>query len=452
VTGGDPAVAADHGVCAVPDGVSHDPNPMIGARGRGEAAESGGAAVTGRGDLVVRRIGRLLPMRGPVVADAALVARGGRVVWAGPERELPSDATGPELDAGGAAVLPGFVDCHTHLVWAGVRRAEFTARLAGERYTGGGIAATVAATRAASYDELRALTTRRLLAAQRRGTTTIEIKSGYGLTPEEECRLLDIAADAAGGSATRVTTTYLGAHVVPPDRDRAGYVAEVIATLAAAKAHGAQWCDVFCDEGAFTVGEARRILTAARAAGLGLRMHADQVARIGATELAAELGCASADHLDRVDETGAAALAAAGTVAVLVPTATLTMRTGEWGHYGVLRDAGATVALATDCNPGTSWCESIPYVVQLACLALGMSVDAAFRAVTLHAAQALGRSDVGHLAPGAYADLVVLEAEHEADAVAHLGADDVRSVVVGGEPQVPGSDQSSRASSASTST
>lgn len=384
-------------------------------------------------DLVVRRIGRLLTMAGPVVEDAAVVVSDGRVSWTGPDRALPAGlGERPELDVHGRAVLPGFVDSHTHLVWAGSRRAEFVARLAGEPYTGGGIATTVAATRAASYDDLLALATERLRAAATAGTTTIEVKSGYGLTPGDECRLLDVVAAAGQAVRARVSATYLGAHVVPPDADRGAYVDEVVATLPAARAHGAEWCDVFCDEGAFTVEEARRILSAAREHGLGLRVHAEQLARTGAAELAAELACASADHLEKIDAAGAAALARAGVVATLVPVVSLYSRSGDWGHARVLHDAGCTLAIATDCNPGTAWCESMPYAVQLACLAMGLPVDEAWRAATTGGAQALRRRDVGHLGVGARGDLVVLAAGHEADAVAHLGAPVVTATVVGG--------------------
>lgn len=385
------------------------------------------------GDLLVRGIGRLCPMTGPPIAAAAVLIRAGRVRWLGPEAELPGGLGDlPELAAGGAAVVPGFVDCHTHLVWAGDRRAEFTARLAGAPYTGGGIATTVAATRAASTEQLGALAAERAAAARRDGTTTLEIKTGYGLAAAEELRLLAVIGALAETGPQRIEPTYLGAHAVPAGRDRSDYLAEVVETLPAARAAGARWCDVFCDDGAFDLAETRRILTAARAAGLGLRVHADQLARIGGVPLAAELGCASADHLDRIDERGARALAAAGTVAVLVPTATLTMRTGDWHQAATLRAAGAAVALATDCNPGTSWCESIPYVIQLGCLALGLSVEEALAAVTTVAARALGRTDIGRLAAGAHGDLAVLDAAHEADLVAHLGARAVRRTVIGG--------------------
>ena len=317
--------------------------------------------------------------------------------------------------------MPGFVDAHTHLLFAGVRRAEFVARLAGTTYDGGGIRTTVEATAAATDDELLDLAGGRVAAALAHGTTTMEVKSGYGLTVESELRLLGLVGELARRTPVRLEATYLGAHVVPAGRDRDDYVAEVVATLPLAAEAGARWADVFCDRGVFTVDEARRILTAAREHGLGLRLHAEEIARTGAAALAAELGCASADHLEHVSAEDARAMAAAGVVGVLLPTVTLSLRSQAWGHAAVLREAGVELALATDCNPGTSWCESMPYAIQLGCLAMGLSVDEAFRAATLGAAHSLRRDDVGHLAVGAHGDLAVLDAEHEADVVAHLG-------------------------------
>ena len=387
-------------------------------------------------NLTVRGIGRLLTMVADPVPDAAVVVRDGRVAWTGPERELSADAPDQVLDAGGAAVTPGFVDAHTHLVFAGVRRGEFVARLAGTTYDGGGIRTTVAATAAASDDELLDLALARATAALGHGTTTMEVKSGYGLSPGAELRLLRLVGELAGRTPVRVEATYLGAHVVPAGRERAEYVAEVLDTLPAAAAAGARWCDVFCDQGVFTVDEARQILLAAREQGMGLRLHAEEIARTGAAGLAAELGCASADHLEHVRAADAAAMAGAGVVAVLLPTVTLSLRSQAWGHAAVLRDAGVELALATDCNPGTSWCESMPYAMQLACLAMGLSVEEALRAATLGAAHSLRRDDVGHLGVGAHGDLAVLAAEHEADLVAHLGGRAVTATVVGGVPHV----------------
>jgi imidazolonepropionase len=393
------------------------------------------AAASASADLTVRGIGRLLTMTGDPLADAAVVVRAGRVEWTGPESELPGGAPEAELDAGGACVVPGFVDAHTHLVFAGVRRGEFVARLAGTTYDGGGIRTTVEATAAASDDELLDLAAGRAAAALRHGTTTMEVKTGYGLSAEAELRLLRLIERLSGRTPVRLHATYLGAHVVPAGRDREEYVAEVLDTLPAAVAAGARWCDVFCDQGVFTVDEARRILTAARDQGMGLRLHAEEIARTGAAGLAAELGCASADHLEHVNDEDARAMAAAGVVGVLLPTVTLSLRSQAWGHAAVLREAGVELALATDCNPGTSWCESMPYAIQLACLAMGLSVDEAFRAATLGAAHSLRLADVGHLGRGAHGDLAVLAAEHEADLVAHLGGPAVTATVVGGIPQ-----------------
>lgn len=385
-------------------------------------------------DLLVRDIGRLLTMVGEPIAEAAVVIREGVVVWVGAERDLlPSVDELPELDAAGACVLPGFVDSHTHAVWAGTRREEFVARLAGERYDGGGIATTVGATRAAAYDELVELAAGRLRAMRRDGTTTVEVKTGYALTPRGELRLLDVAQEAAAQAGVGVELTYLGAHTVPDGRDREEYLAEVVATIPDAAARGARWVDVFCDAVAFSLEETRRVLEAARAAGLGLRVHAEQTARTGGALLAAELGCASADHLEHVDAEAAAAMAAAGVVAVLVPVVSLATQSAAWEHARVLRAAGCTLALATDCNPGTAWCESMPYAIQLGCMAMGLSVDEAVRAATLGGAQALRRDDIGQLRPGSRGDLAVLGADHEADLVAHLGARPVRATVVGGK-------------------
>jgi imidazolonepropionase len=385
-------------------------------------------------DLVVRRIGRLTTWDRPRLADAALVVTGGHVEWIGADADLPAGlADRPELDAGGAAVIPGFVDCHTHAIWAGDRRSDFTARLDGTGYTPEGIASTVAATRAAADAELTASLCGRLERMRRNGATTVEVKSGYALTVPGELRLLDLAAAAGSYTAVDVTTTYLGAHVVPGDRDRAAYVDEVVATVPAAADHGARWCDVFCDEGAFTVDEARRILAAARTAGLGIRIHADQLANVGASALAAELGCASADHLDHVRPDDAKAMAAASVVGVLVPVASLYTRSGRWSHARVLRDAGVTLAVATDCNPGTSYCESMSYAAQLACLEMGLGADEVLRAATLGGATALRRTDVGHLAPGARADLLVLSTDHEVDVLARLGVPAVAATVAAGK-------------------
>jgi len=385
-------------------------------------------------DLLVRRAGRVITNAGPPVdGPAAVAVRGGVIAWIGPDARVPWTITdAPELNAGGACVVPGFVDPHTHALWAGSRREEFAARLAGERYDGGGIASTVAATTAASDDELVELAAGRLRAMAANGTTTVEVKTGYGLGLDAEVRLLRLLRRVADRVPIRVEPTLL-AHVVPAGANRAEHVEAFAAAMPEAARLGARWLDVFCDRGAYTVEEARRLLQAAAVAGLGGRLHAEQLSRTGAAELAAECGCASADHLEHVDAVGARAMAAAGVAGVLLPTATLSTG-GGWDSAGVLREAGVVLALGTDCNPGTSWCESLPYALQLAGPLLGLTVDEALRAATAGGAAALRRSDVGRLAPGVRGDLAVLAAEHEADLLAHLGAPAVSTTVVGGAP------------------
>ena len=312
-------------------------------------------------------------------------------------------------------------------------------RLAGEQYDGGGIATTVAATRAASDAELFDLALARGRRMIANGTTTVEIKTGYGLTPHDELRSLDVIARLGEQLPWQVEATYLGAHVVPDGRDRGEYVAEVINTIPEAASRGARWVDVFCDVGVFTLDETRSILEAASAAGLGTRLHAEEIGHTGAAGLAAELGCASADHLEHVTEADAAAMASAGVVGVLLPTVTLSLRTFAFGQYEVLRDAGVSLALSTDCNPGTSWCESMPYVVQLACLVYGMPVHDALWAATRGGADALRRPDVGRLDPGVRADLAILDVDHEADLIANLGGASCWRTIVGGDVWAPSS-------------
>lgn len=386
------------------------------------------------GDLLVRRAGRVVTNNGaPLEGPAAVSVRGGVIAWVGPDDRVPWTITdAPELDAGGACVLPGFVDPHTHALWAGSRRDEYAARLAGEPYDGGGIASTVAATTAATDDKLLDLAAARLWRMAANGTTTVEVKTGYGLDPDAELRLLGLVRRLADRVPLRVEPTLL-AHVVPAGADRDAHVRALTAALPAAATAGARWIDVFCDRGAFTVDEARTLLRAGAAAGLGGRLHAEQLSHTGAAALAAECGCASADHLEHVDEAGAKAMAAAGVTAVLLPTATLTTG-GSWDNARILRDAGVTLALGTDCNPGTSWCESVPYALQLAGPLLGLTVPEAVRAATTGGAAALRRPELGRLTLNAPGDLVLLEAEHEIDLLAHLGAPAVRTTIVGGVP------------------
>ncbi|MFJ4006794.1 imidazolonepropionase [Streptomyces sp. NPDC090023] len=338
-----------------------------------------------------------------LIQDAALVIDGERVVWAGESRKAP--ATDNRLDAGGKAVLPGFVDSHSHLVFAGDRTAEFNARMSGRAYSAGGIRTTVAATRAATDAELEANLARHLAEALRQGTTTMETKSGYGLTVEDESRALRLAA------AHTAEVTYLGAHIVAPElaEDPAAYVALVTGEMLDACAPHARWIDVFCEQGAFDSDQARAILTAGRAKGLHPRIHANQLSYGPGVQLAVELDAASADHCTHLTDADVDALASGGTVATLLPGAEFSTR-AEWPDARRLLDAGATVALSTDCNPGSSYTSSVPFCVALAVRDMGMTPDEAVWAATAGGAAALRRTDVGRLTPGSRADLVLLDA------------------------------------------
>ncbi|MET8160530.1 imidazolonepropionase [Sphaerisporangium sp. NPDC005289] len=362
--------------------------------------------------LVVDGIGSLVTNdpelgHGPlgVVEDAAIVVQDGRVAWAGPRTRIPEGAGGERYDAGGRAVIPGFVDSHAHLVFAGDRTAEFEARMSGRPYTAGGIRTTVAATRQASDDALRANVRRLVAEALRSGTTTIECKSGYGLTVADEARGLRLAAEHTD------EVTYLGAHVVPPEyaSDPDAYAALVAGEMLDACAPHARWIDVFCDRGAFDGDQTRAILTAGKQRGLVPRVHAGQLGRGPGVRIAVELGAASADHLTHLDDADVEALAGGDTVATLLPGAEFSTRS-PYPDARRLIDAGATVALAADCNPGSSYTTNIPFCVALAVRDMGMTPDEAVWAATMGGARALRRTDVGRLSPGARADIVVLDA------------------------------------------
>lgn len=375
--------------------------------------------------------------------DAAVVIRSGVVEWLGPDAGLPGGTEAPELDVGGAAVLPGWVDAHTHLVFAGQRAHEFAARMRGESYAdvlarGGGIMRTVLATRAAPSPDLVEAVVARVRRMQATGSTTLEVKTGYGLAPAEESRHLDVIREAAARVEATLVPTFLGAHVVPAEwrHDRAAYVACVTREMLPEAAGRAEFCDVFCDAGAFSVEEARAILDAALAAGLGVRMHAEQLAHSGGARLAAELGAASADHLGHADAADAAALAAAGTCAVLLPTADL-CTDKHYPDARMLRDAGVRIALATDCNPGTAASESMPLAVALGCLELGLTAEEALWAGTRGGAESLRRPGVGRLAPGTAGDLQVLDAETVFEVPYRVGTPLPTTVVIGGAP-LPG--------------
>jgi imidazolonepropionase len=339
--------------------------------------------------------------------DAALVVDDDIVLWVGRNGEAP-DAD-EMIDAQGRAVIPGFVDSHTHLVFAGERSDEFEARMAGLRYDGGGIMRTVSATREATREDLVEGTRRRVAELVAGGVTTIEIKSGYELTVDGERRLLEVA------STFTDDVTWLGAHVVPREyaADRDGYIELLMTTMLEECAPHAKWADVFCDRGAFSVDEARAILEAARAKGLGLRLHGNQLAHGGAIALAVDLDCASVDHCTFVEETDIDRLSGSATVATLLPGAEFSTRS-PYPSARRLLDADVTVALATDCNPGSSYVTSMGFIIAVAVREMNMTVDEALWATTKGGALALRCDEVGHLGIGARADFAILDAPRAA--------------------------------------
>jgi imidazolonepropionase len=376
--------------------------------------------------LLVTNIGELTT-HGPqgTVQHASLIVDESRVAWIGGESHQPP--TDARLDVEGRAVIPGFVDSHAHLVFAGSRAVEFAARMAGEPYTGGGIRTTVAATRAATDGALRAKVARLVAEAARQGTTTIEIKSGYGLTVEDEVRSLRIAAEFTP------ETTFLGAHVVPEGVEPDAYVRLVCGPMLAAARPHARWVDVFCERGAFDPEQSREVLRAGTAAGLGARIHANQLGPGEGIQIAVECGAASADHCTHLSGADVKALADSRTVATLLPGAEFSTRS-PYPDARALLDAGVTVALATDCNPGTSYTTSMPFCIALAVREMRMTPAEALWAATVGGARALRRDDVGHLSVGARADLTVLDAPSFLHLAYRPGVPLVHTVLRNGEP------------------
>lgn len=348
------------------------------------------------------------PDRLGLVRDAAVVIEGGHVAWIGPASGAPM--ADDQVDVGGRAVLPGFVDSHSHLVFAGDRGDEFAARMAGTPYDGGGIGVSVAATRAATDDELRSLVALRVAEMRAQGTTTVEIKSGYGLTIEDEARALRIAREFTS------ETTFLGAHVVPREyaEDRATYLELVTGPMLEAATPYARWVDVFCEPHsahAFTEDEARTVLLAGRRAGLELRVHGNQLGHGPGVQLAVELGAASVDHCTYLSASDVDALSSAAdtTVATLLPGVEFSTRS-PYPDAAALLAAGVSIALATDCNPGTCYSSSMPFVIALAVREMGLTPGEAVLAATTGSAKALRRNDIGRIVVGARADLTVLDA------------------------------------------
>ncbi|MDO9457800.1 imidazolonepropionase [Nocardioides sp.] len=359
------------------------------------------------------------------VVDAALVVDGDRVAWTGPAHLAPAADTA--VDVGGRAVLPGWVDSHSHLVFAGDRAAEFEARMTGTPYAAGGIRTTVAATRAATDEQLTAHVAALVGEMRRQGTTTVEIKSGYGLTVRDEARSLAVARQFTE------ETTFLGAHVVPADTDPGAYVDLVTGPMLEAAAPHARWIDVFCEEGAFDAGQARAVLAAGAAVGLRGRLHANQLTYGPGVRLAAELGLVAVDHCTYLADADVATLADSGTVATLLPGVEFSTRQ-PYPDARRLLDAGVRVAIASDCNPGSSFTSSIPFCVALAVREMGMTPAEAVHAATSGGAAALDRADVGRLVPGARADLLVLDAPSHRHLAYRPGVPLVTSTWLGGRP------------------
>ena len=369
------------------------------------------------------------PRRGPAQADAGVIANasvaalGGTIVFVGSASDcrhlVEPTPDARAIDASGCAIVPGFVDAHTHAVFAGDRRHELRRRLAGATYAeiaaeGGGILSTVDATRAATVDDLVAASRPRLDEMLRCGTTTCEIKSGYGLTVESELTMLRAIRALDATHPLDVVPTFMGAHEIPREHraSRDAYVRLVLEEMipAVAREGLAAWCDVFCETGVFTIEESRAILEAGRAAGLAPRLHADELASSGGAALAASLGARSADHLVHVTREDARAMAAAGTVATLLPTAAFYLKLGRYAPARVLIDEGVPVALATDLNPGGGLSPSMPFAIALACFGMGLTLEEAIVAATINAAWSLDRADgAGSLEPGRPLDAVVVE-------------------------------------------
>ena len=375
-----------------------------------------------------------------LIEGAAILVRDGRIAWVGPQAELPW-AEGPRMDLGGRLVTPGLIDCHTHAVHGGHRAREFEMRLGGASYeeiarAGGGIVSTVAATRAASLDDLLAQALPRLDQMLAEGVTLVEVKSGYGLDVEAELRMLRAARRLAEARPVRVRTSFLGAHAVPPEyRDRSdAYIEEqVLPALRAAQAEGlVDAVDGFCEGIAFSPAQIARVFDEARRLGLPVRLHAEQLSNLGGASLAARYGALSADHLEHLDEEGARAMAQAGTVAVLLPGAFYTLRETRVPPIDLLRRHGLRMAVATDCNPGTAPMTSLGLAMNMACTLFRLTPEEALLGTTAHAAAALGETEAGRIAPGLRADLAVWEAAHPAELAYRVGPTPLHARIFGG--------------------
>jgi imidazolonepropionase len=383
------------------------------------------------------------------IENGAIAVQADRIAFVGPDAALPGPAaTCAEriVDCGGAWITPGLIDCHTHLVFGGNRAHEFEMRLNGATYeeiarAGGGIRSTVAATRSASEDALYSSARRRLAALMVHGVTTVEIKSGYGLTTADELKMLRVARRLGADLPVTVRTTLLGAHALPLEYQdhQADYVRLVCDDMipAVAEAGVADAVDAFCETIAFTPAETEAVFTAARRHGLPVKLHADQLSDLGGAALAARHHALSADHLEHTSEAGVRAMAVSGTVAVLLPGAFYFLRETTLPPIDLFRRAGVPMALASDCNPGSSPALSLPLILNMACVLFRLSPEEALAGVTTHAARALGLPDRGSLTVGLRADFALWDVEEPAELCYWLGGDRCKSVIVGGEERAP---------------
>ena len=382
-----------------------------------------------------------------VIEDGAVVVQDERIRWLGPTADLPSVPPDAEiLDVAGKVIVPGLVDSHTHLLFAGARASEFEQRLQGQSYQeiaerGGGINATVQSVRQASKEELKRLARQRLKHLLSFGVTTVEVKSGYGLTLADELKCLEAISELNAEGPLELVPTFLGAHAVPPEyrNDRAGYIRLLIDEMLPeiARCGLAEFCDVFCEKGVFSISESEEILRKAKNLGFRLKLHADELSPLGGAELAGRLGATSADHLLCITDAGMDALARSGTIATLLPGTAFFLGV-PYAPARKLIERGVTVALASDCNPGTCPTENLPLVGTMACTQMRMLPSEVIRAMTIHAAAALGRADrLGSLEVGKQADLIVLDVPSYPHLFYHFGVSHVERVIKRGRVVYP---------------